>query len=114
MIINIQATGIELTNALRLYAEEKISGLTKFFDNIMQADIDIGMLSHHHQKGEIYYAEVNLHVPNKIVRVVKESDDLYKAIDKVKDHLKLELDELKQRMREHHRDAVRNNKEYQG
>jgi putative sigma-54 modulation protein len=114
MIINIKGTGIELTEALKSYAEEKVQGLTKFFDNIRQADIDIGMRTHHHQKGKIYYAEVNLHVPGELVRVVKESEDLYKAIDKVKDHLKVDLEKRKEKMRGRDKKMLRGTKEYQG
>lgn len=114
MIINIRGTGIELTQPLKDYVEEKIGGLTKYFDNIRQADIDIGLRTHHHQKGKIYYAEVNLHVPNNWLRVVKDAEDLYKAIDKVKDHLKVELEKRKEKMRTRDKKTLRGTKEYQG
>lgn len=114
MTINIQGTGIELTDAIKQYAEEKIEGLTKFFDNIQQADIDVGIRSHHHHKGRVFYAEVNLSVPGRMVRVVKEGEDLYKAIDKVKDHLKVELGKIKGKMRERDRQGLRGQKEYRG
>ena len=114
MIINIHGTGIELTEALKQYAEEKVSSLTKFFDNIRQADVDIGIRTHHHNKGKIFYAEVNLHVPGELVRVVKEAEDLYKAIDKVKDHLKQELENRKEKMRGKDKKMLRSSKEYQG
>lgn len=113
MIINIQGTDIELTDALKQYAEEKISGLTKYFENIQQADIDIGRNSNHHQKGDVYFAEVNLHVPGKLIRVTKDCDDLYKAIDKVKDHLKVELEKMKNKMRQVDREEIRGQKGYE-
>jgi len=112
MITTIHATGVEMTAPMREYAEEKIQGLEKFFDNIIKAEIDIGMITHHHNKGKIYYAEVNLSLPGKVLRVRKESEDLYKAIDKVKDHLKHELENAKEIMRHTDKDAIRNQKEY--
>jgi len=112
MITTIHATGVEMTAPMREYAEEKIQGLEKFFDNIIKAEIDIGMITHHHNKGKIYYAEVNLSLPGKVLRVRKESEDLYKAIDKVKDHLKHELENAKEIMRHKDKDAIRNQKEY--
>lgn len=112
MIINIQGTGIDLTEAIKNYAQEKISGLEKFFDNIRQADIDVGLTNNHHQKGKIYFAEVNLHVPGQIVRVTRECEDLYKAIDKVKDHLKQELQKMKEKMRGKNKKVLRAEKEY--
>jgi putative sigma-54 modulation protein len=111
---NIKATGMELTDAIRQYVDEKFDDLTKFFDNIQKMDVDIGMNSSHHNKGKIYYAEVNVHVPGNDIRVVKEAEDQYKAIDKVKDHLKSELKELKDKMRRKDREKIRDSKEYQG
>jgi ribosomal subunit interface protein len=113
MQINIQATGMEMTDAINQYVREKMEGLTKFFDNIQQMDIDVGQTSTHHNKGKIYFAEVNVHVPGKIVRVVKESEDLYKAINKVKDHLKVELDEMKEKMRDKDQKGIRAQKGYE-
>lgn len=112
MITTLHATGMEMTDAIREYAEEKIHGLEKFFDNIIKIEIDLGLQSHHHNKGKIYYAEVNISIPGKVLRVVKESEDLYKAIDKVKDHLKHELEDIKEKMRHKDKNAIRSQKEY--
>ncbi len=112
MITTLHATGMELTDAIREYAEEKIHGLEKFFDNIIKVEIDVGMNSQHHNKGKIYYAEVNVSIPGKVLRVVKESEDLYKAIDKVKDHLKNELENAKEKMRHKNKEKIRSQKEY--
>ncbi|OGH66382.1 MAG: ribosomal subunit interface protein [Candidatus Magasanikbacteria bacterium RIFCSPHIGHO2_02_FULL_47_14] len=112
MIITIKGTEIELTDALKQYVEDKFGGLTKYFDNITRAEVDIGLRTHHHKNGKIYYAEVNLHVPRKILRVVKDAEDLYKAINKVKDHLKVELDTMKEKMRTKNKKEIRSQKEY--
>ena len=113
MTITLHATGIEMTETLRLYAEEKIKSLEKFFDNIQKAEIDIGLRNHHHKKGKIYYAEVNVHVPRRVMRIVKEAEDLYKAIDKVKDHYKVEFDKMKGKLRAKDKKVLRENKIYQ-
>ena len=113
MTINIRATGIQLTDAIRQYAEEKVKMLEKFFDHIIIANVDVGLRSNHHQKGDIYYAEVKLHLPGHMIRVVKEERDLYKAIDKVKDHLKIELEKMKEKMRRKDKQLLRGEKEYQ-
>lgn len=114
MIITVHGTKIELTESLKQYAEEKILGLSKFFPHITKAQIDLGLISNHHQKGDIYYAEVNVHLPRKIIRVVKEEADLYKAIDKVKDHLKVDLEKVKEKMRAKDKKTIRKTKEYGG
>lgn len=112
MTINVQAEGVEMTPALKEYAEEKIAGLDKFFDNIQGADVHIGLSSQHHQKGKIYYAHVNLAVPGRVMRVEKDAEDLYKAIDKVRDHFKVELEKIKGKMRNKDRDMIREQKGY--
>ncbi|MBD3311160.1 MAG: ribosome-associated translation inhibitor RaiA [Candidatus Magasanikbacteria bacterium] len=114
MIINTKATNMDMTDSIRNYVEEKVNSLLKYFDNIQQADVDVGLHSQHHQKGKIYYAEINLHVPGKILRVTKDAEDLYKAIDKVKDHLKVELEKVKGKMRGIDKQALRDQKSYQG
>lgn len=80
----------------------------------MSADVDVGMHSHHHQKGDVFYAEFKLQIPTKpSLYVTKEADDLYKAIDKVRDHMKVELDELKEKMHHVDREEIREEKGYQ-
>jgi putative sigma-54 modulation protein len=113
MQIKIQGTGIELTEAIKAYAEEKVLTLEKFFEQIISADIDVGMESHHHNKGQVYYAEVNLSVPGELIRVRKNESDLYKAIDKVKDHLKVELQKMKEKKRSLDKEELRENKSYE-
>jgi len=112
MTINIKASGMELTDAIKQYAEDKANTLTKYFNNIMQIDIDLGLKSHHHLKGKIFYCEFNVHVPSKLVRVSKNAEDLYKAIDKVRDHLKVELDKLKEKLRAKDKTLLREEKGY--
>lgn len=95
MITTLHGTGIELTDAIRVYVEKKVMALGKFMPRATKVEIDIGMRSHHHNKGKIYYAEMEVYQPTGNLRVEREAEDLYKAIDKVKDHIKVELAELK-------------------
>ncbi len=114
MKVNIQATNIEMTDALKAHAQDRAESLQKFFDNIQQVDVDFGMDNHHHQKGKVFYAEMKVIVPGKNLYVRKDAEDLYKAIDKVKDHLKVEFDKLKGKMRQIDKKGLRDNKGYQG
>jgi putative sigma-54 modulation protein len=114
MLININATGMELTEPIKQYVNEKFGDMDKFFDNIQRTDIDVGMRTQHHNKGKIFYAEANVHVPGKDIRIVKDTEDLYKAIDKVRDHLKNELKEFKEKMRRTDKKVLRAQKGYQG
>lgn len=96
MQINIKATNAKLTPEAHEIINEKISGLTKYFDNIIEADVEVGIPSLHHQKGDIYRAEVNLAVPGSMLRAEAETDDILKSINEVRDKLKIELVKYKE------------------
>ncbi len=106
MITTLHGTGIELTDAIRDYVDKKIEGLQKFMPQATKIEVNIGMRNHHHLKGKIFFAEMEVHQPAGNLLVEKEAEDLYKAIDKVKDHLKVELAELKNKKLDLKRRAV--------
>ena len=89
MQINIKATKIELSDPIRDYIQEKMDMLEKYLGSvaIINCDVEVAMDVNSQQKGEIFRAEVNLSVSGELIRVEKTEKDLYKAIDKVKDHL---------------------------
>ncbi len=100
MELRIKATNLELTPALRSYITEKFFGLEKYLGSIeaSHCDVEVELTTHHHHKGDIFRAEVNLDVPHTLLRVEKTESDLYKAIDKVKDHLVENLTRYKGRV----------------
>lgn len=98
MTITITAKQIELTPAIRQYAEEKMGALIKYLDSIRHIDVEIGRETNRHQKGEVYVCKANVQIGSKVMRVEREEEDLYKAIDKVRDHLRVELTDWKKLM----------------
>jgi putative sigma-54 modulation protein len=100
MQIDIKGTNLELTQAIKDYVNEKIGSLEKFFDQILEAKVEVGLTTKHHQKGKIFRAEANLEVPQKhIIRAEAEREDLYMAINEVKDELQIQLKKYKEKMR---------------
>lgn len=89
MKVNIKASNLELTPAIREYIENKMETVKHFIGNldIINFDFEVELTTKHHNKGEIFRAEANLEVAKDLLRVEKTEADLYKAIDKVKDHL---------------------------
>lgn len=106
MTINIHAKEIELTDAIRSYVEEKFSSLEKFAPKILLIDVTIGMDTTHHQQGNIYMCSANVEIPGDLLRVERNAEDLYKAIDKVKDHLRETLAQRKERENSHRAASV--------
>lgn len=97
MTINIIHQGMELTPAIKGYVEEKMSSLEKYADTIQHMDVEVGMTTHHHQKGDIFMCKAVVQVEGEVLRLEREADDLYKAIDEAKDVLRVRLTDLKER-----------------
>ena len=97
MQLNIKATNLELTPEIKEYAQLKMDMLDKYLGKfkVISARVEIGKTTNHHLKGEIYRAEANLVVAGDLLRVEKTEKDLFKAIDKVKDHLDLVIKKYK-------------------
>lgn len=104
MIINIKATHTGLTPAISAYVEEKVAGLGKFIvtkdPESVLANVEIGLSTKHHQSGKIYYAEINLHIGGTHLRAVSEQEDLYAAIDDMKEEIAREIIAYKNKKRD--------------
>lgn len=116
MEIQITGKGIELTDAIKEYASKKAEALNKFYNNrIIRTEIVVGINSAHHRKGDMFMAEYKLDVPGNNLFAKEQEENLYKAIDAVRDRLELELKKykLKQRVTEKDKKISRGVKEYQ-
>jgi ribosomal subunit interface protein len=80
---------MELTPAISDYLAKKLSALDKFVDKDKQgiARIEVGRMDKHHHKGDVFSAEINLEFGRNKFRAVAASDDLYKAIDLMKEEI---------------------------
>jgi len=100
MKVTIKATNLNLTPAIKRAIEEKIATLDKFIlhiDASVEAFVEIAIETRHHRKGNIYYAEANIKVPGRIIRSEAKEENIYKAINTVKDELQLLLKKYKKR-----------------
>jgi ribosomal subunit interface protein len=100
MKINLKATNLDLTPEIKKAIEEKISTLDKFISHIdtsVEAFIEVAIKTRHHKKGKIYYAEVNIKIPGGIIRSEAKEDNIYKAINTVKDELQVLLKKYKEK-----------------
>ncbi|MFZ2310272.1 MAG: ribosome-associated translation inhibitor RaiA [Patescibacteria group bacterium] len=105
MKMNLKATKLEMTEAIATYAQEKIDMLDKFLGDIQVLNLDLELEKSigSQNKGEIFRAEINLEIPGELLRVEKTEDDLYKAIDKVKDHMEEVIISYKEKLRDKQR-----------
>lgn len=115
MQIIITGRNLDLTPAIKNYIEDKFGGLEKFYEKIIRADVVL-LKDTHQQKGEIFVCECKMEVPGNDLFVSKEEVDMYKAIDKVSDHLAEEIKKHKDKIRANQkqkREERREQKSYQ-
>lgn len=94
MKTNIKATGIELTPAISAYVEEKLSHVERFLDQSdesLLARVEIGKTTQHHKHGDVFRAEIKLHTSGQDYYAVANENDLYAAVDKLKDGIIAEV-----------------------
>ncbi|MGB2580629.1 MAG: ribosome-associated translation inhibitor RaiA [Minisyncoccia bacterium] len=103
MNIKITTTNIELTSAIESYVYEKMRSVEKFAIPHESEDpvvsVEIGKTTNHHQSGDVFRAEVNMKVRGKHFRATSEKDDLYAAIDDMRNELVRELTSHKEKTR---------------
>ncbi|MEZ0208898.1 MAG: ribosome-associated translation inhibitor RaiA [Candidatus Paceibacterota bacterium] len=102
MHIIITGVHMEMTDSIRSYALEKMRTLEKYVptgDTSGKLTIELSRTTTHHAHGDVFQAEGILHVRGKETAVRTTQDDLYKAIDIVKDMLARELAQHKDKER---------------
>ncbi len=99
MKTNIKTTNITLTPAISDYIAKKISALDKFYkdEEDIVANVEVGRTTRHHRSGDIFRAEIHINSRGNDYYASSEKDDLYAAIDKVKDDIVYELTSTRKR-----------------
>lgn len=94
MNIITKSTNFPLMLALNAHIEKTFGHLDKIIQNFgddIKANVEVGRSSFHHKKGEVFFAEVNLHLGKNTLRSRAEAGDVYSAIDMVRDELRDEI-----------------------
>jgi len=89
MNINIKATNIELTGAISDYVNKRISSIEKFTkdNNQITGYVEVGKTTNHHKQGDVFRAEFSVDINGENFYSEYETDDLYGAIDFVKEEI---------------------------
>ncbi|HLU83636.1 MAG TPA: ribosome-associated translation inhibitor RaiA [Trueperaceae bacterium] len=96
-IYQLIGRNLEITDAMRQYTEDKLSKLDRFSDQIVDARVT---MSHDNNQDSANpnKVEVQVNVPNGIIRAEERSADMYAAIDLVVDKLERQLKRFKGRL----------------
>ncbi len=92
MQLTFTGRNLEITEALRRYAEEKVVRLQKFVDQITSAHVILSIEKYRQ------IAEVTLRVRELTIRGEESSDDLYCAIDLVVDKIERQIVRYKEKI----------------
>ena len=95
MQLSVKGRSLEITPAIRTYAEEKLSRLTRYLENIVSMHVVLSVLKHRQ------IAEVTLRVRDLTIRAEEEGDDLYSSIDLVVEKLERQILRYKERIMAH-------------
>ena len=90
MRTQIKATNLSLTPDIESYVLKRATSLEKLIpaeDSSAMLAVEVGKTTAHHKSGAVFRAEFNLHIAHKHLYAVSEKEDLYAAIDEVKDEL---------------------------
>ncbi len=99
MNIIIKTKNIELTPSLENFTNEKIGKLEKFLPKAEQeVFVELAKESTHHKKGDVFMAEITIHLPGKSLVSRCHGEDLMKAIIEVKDQMEIEIKKYKTKM----------------
>ncbi|QAR33051.1 ribosome-associated translation inhibitor RaiA [Geovibrio thiophilus] len=93
MNVQITARNIEITDAIRSYAEKKVAKLEKYFDHITEANVLLEV-----QKN-LHIVEVLITAKGVFMKGLEKSEDLYASIDLSVDKIEKQLIKYKEKLK---------------
>lgn len=95
MKLSLKGTKTSITPAIRDYVTAKVETLERFIhpktDQEILAEVEVGLRSRHHKKGDIYRAEINLTIDGELYRAVSVKPDLNEAIDEMRHEIEKQV-----------------------
>lgn len=94
MNLQLKATNITLNDTTREYINKRVAGFEKLVDPEDTSAIcqfEVERTTEHHKSGEIYRAEINVHIAGHDFRSEATKDRLNDAIDEAKNQMVREL-----------------------
>lgn len=103
MQINLQGKNIELTQSIKDYVSKRVTNLEKLLLKIEErqgkvlVNFEVSKSTNHHKSGEIFHADCLIKIDGKEFYGSADKEDLYAAVDAVKDSLYNEINKNKDR-----------------
>ncbi|OQY09261.1 MAG: ribosomal subunit interface protein [Fusobacteriia bacterium 4572_132] len=99
----ISGRHLEITDAIRSYAEKKVGKVTHYFKNIIEMDVTLSV-EHSKTEGDKHTADVLVFANGKKIKATASDSILYAAIDEVADLVEKQVKKYNEKMkdRQHH------------
>ncbi len=98
MKTTLKQTDVKINAPEQKHIDQHIAKLKKMlvkYGTGVILDIEVGRLSRHHRKGQIYHAECNLTLPKKLLRAEADGQDIITAFETCRKELMREIDRYK-------------------
>src|SRR3989344_2165821 len=101
MQINLQSKNIELTDEIKDYALKRVTNLDKLLSRAeeeggeVKAQFEISRSTNHHKAGDVFHADCTINIDGKRFYGESDNEDLYSAIDTIKEKLYSEINKDK-------------------
>ena len=96
--ISIVCKDFDVTDAIKSYIHDKMSSLNKFFQDetiSINVKIKLGKTTNKQSHGKIFYIDIGIKTSRKNFGCYEEAEDIYMAIDRVKDELSRSIVQFK-------------------
>ncbi|MSU44989.1 ribosome-associated translation inhibitor RaiA [Candidatus Nomurabacteria bacterium] len=103
MQINLLGKNMEVTEAIKDYVIKRVTNLGKLLSGIeekggeVNVAFEVGKSTNHHKSGSVFHADCLINVKGEKFYSSADEEDLYRAIDVVKDNLFREIEKNKNR-----------------
>ncbi|MEB3196271.1 MAG: ribosome-associated translation inhibitor RaiA [Candidatus Sericytochromatia bacterium] len=94
MDLVIKGKNLDVTESLREYAQQKVSRVGKYFDGIIDAQVELNVIKNKRVANN-QIVQVTLHLRGGVIRAEEAKDNMYAAIDLVTDKLERQISRFK-------------------
>jgi len=99
MQLTVHGKNMEVTDALRKYAEKKIGKVKRYFDDIIEVQVVLS-LQDNKSTGNKQVAEATIFAEGAVIRGEEATSDMYASIDSVAEKVERQIKKHKERLKE--------------
>ncbi len=96
MHIHVNGRNVEVTDAIKAYAKEKLGKVAAHYDQIQAIDIILTVIKNP-SVADSHVAEVNCKLSGDLIRVEEKAESMYASIDLISDKLERQVRKYKEK-----------------